>query len=79
MMSKLGLAIALVAVAGGALWIEHSHRVVIDAPVADAVVARAACSDTDAVPYSTACVEYLHAFEVRMRWTAGTPSVPTPQ
>jgi hypothetical protein len=60
-MSKLGLATVLVAVAGGALWIEQSHRVVIDAPVADAAVASAACSDTDAVPYSEACLEYLNA------------------
>ena len=61
MMSKLGIAIALVTVAGGALWIELGHRVVIDAPVAGTVIAGAACSDTDAVPYSTACLEYLDA------------------
>jgi hypothetical protein len=60
-MSKRALAIVVVAIAGGALWIEHGHRVVIDAPVAEAVVASAVCSDTDAVPYSAACLEYLKA------------------
>ena len=56
-----GLAVVLVAIAGGALWIEQGHRVVIDAPVAEAAVASAVCSDTDAVPYSAACLEYLKA------------------
>jgi hypothetical protein len=60
-MSKRAVAIAVVAIAGGALWIEQGHRVVIDAPVAEAVVASAVCSDTDAVPYSAACLEYLKA------------------
>jgi hypothetical protein len=60
-MSKRALAIAVAAIAGGALWIEQGHRVVIDAPVAQAAVASAVCSDTDAVPYSAACLEYLKA------------------
>ncbi|MBX9774629.1 MAG: hypothetical protein K2Y71_09460 [Xanthobacteraceae bacterium] len=59
--SKLDLAVVVVAIAGGALWIEQGHRVVIDAPVAEAAVASAACSDSDAVPYSAACLEYLKA------------------
>ena len=60
-MRKLDLAIVVVAIAGGALWIEHGHRVVIDAPVAEtSAVISAACSDSDAVPYSAACLEYLN-------------------
>jgi hypothetical protein len=60
-MSKRGLVVGLVAIAGGALWIEQGHRVVIDAPLAEAAIASPACSDTDAVPYSAACLEYLKA------------------
>jgi hypothetical protein len=76
-MSKLDLAIVLVAIAGGALWIEQGHRVVIDAPVAEAVVASAACSDTDAVPYSAACLDYLNLTSVpapRLQVAAAAPA-----
>ena len=61
-MSKLGLAVILVAVVGGALWIEHGHRIVIEAPPpADvASLARAAaCPDNDTMPYSTSCIAFL--------------------
>jgi hypothetical protein len=85
-MSKLDLAIVLVSIAGGALWIEQGHRVVIDAPVAEAVVASAVCSDTDAVPYSAACLAYLDGAPepaartaVRGRITDRFPSIPVPQ
>lgn len=86
MMSKLGLTIALVVVAGGALWIEQSHRVVIDAPMTEATVAAAACSDTDAVPYSAACLAYLNAApepaaetRMRVRIMDRASSIPAPQ
>jgi hypothetical protein len=70
-MSKRGLAILLIAIAGGALWIEQGHRVVIDAPVAETAVAGAACSDTDAVPYSASCIAFMKgATETGMRWRA---------
>lgn len=62
-MLKLELAIVLAAVAGGALWVEQGHRVVIDAPAAaqaQTVAAAAACADTDTVPYSAACLDYLN-------------------
>ena len=60
-MKKLGLVIVL-AVTGGVLWIEHGHRVVIDAPVAAEALAPAAatpCPDNDTMPYDARCLEYL--------------------
>jgi hypothetical protein len=72
-MSKIDLAIVLVAIASGALWIEQGHRVVIDAPVAETAAVAPPCSDTDAVPYSAACLAYLNAAP------AGAPSIPAPQ
>jgi hypothetical protein len=57
---RTDIAVTVIAVAG-LLWVEHGHRVVIDAPVADiAPSVAAACSDTDAVPYSAACLEYIN-------------------
>jgi hypothetical protein len=56
-MLKLELAIVLSAVAGGALWVEQGHRVVIDAPAADeaqSVAAAAACPDNDTMPTTPA-------------------------
>lgn len=61
-MKTLGLVIVL-AVTGGTLWIEHGHRVVIDAPVAAEAIAPTAatpCPDNDAVPYDARCLEYLN-------------------
>lgn len=80
--SKRTVVVALVAIAGGALWIEHGHRVVIDAPVAEVAVASAACSDTDAVPYSASCIAFMAgATETAAhgRATDRAPSVPVPQ
>jgi len=57
---RFDVALIVVAVASGVLWIEQGHRVVIDAPVADTALVAAACSDTDAVPYSAACLEYIN-------------------
>jgi hypothetical protein len=57
---RFDIAGIVIAVAVGALWIEHDHRVVIDAPVAETSVVSAACSDSDAVPYSAACLEYIN-------------------
>jgi len=57
---RTDIAVIVIAVAG-LLWVEHGHRVVIDAPVAGtAASVAAACSDTDAVPYSAACLEYIN-------------------
>ncbi len=57
-----GLVIVLAVLAGGALWIEQGHRVVIDAPVAaqaQTLAAAAACPENDTVPYDSRCLEYL--------------------
>jgi hypothetical protein len=54
---RTDIAVIVIAVAG-LLWVEQGHRVVIDAPVAD--MASVACSDSDAVPYSAACLEYIN-------------------
>jgi hypothetical protein len=56
---RTDIAVIVVAVAG-LLWVEQGHRVVIDAPVADMASVAAACSDSDAVPYSAACLEYIN-------------------
>ena len=59
---KLDLAVILVAVAGGALWIERGHHVVIEAPAAKASspAAAAACPDNDTLPYSARCLDFLN-------------------
>lgn len=80
-MSKHGLVIVLVAIAGGVFWIEQGHRVVIEAPVAEAAVASAVCAATDAVPYSAACLEYLKAApepRARLRVVAAVAPAPCP-
>ena len=60
-MLRTDIAVIVIAVASSVMWIEQGHRVVIDAPVADtASSVAAACSDTDAVPYSTTCLEYIN-------------------
>ena len=60
-MLKLDLVAIQIAIAAGMFWIEQGHRVVIDAPVADASpVAAAVCPDNDTVPYSAACLEFLN-------------------
>ena len=59
-MLKHRLAAALVALAGGALWIEQSHRIVIDAPAAGPALAAAeVCPDNDTVPYDRNCLDFL--------------------
>jgi hypothetical protein len=61
-MKTLGLVFVL-AVTGGALWIEHGHRVVIDAPAAAELQTRtaaAACPENDTLPYSSRCLEFLN-------------------
>jgi hypothetical protein len=62
-MRKLDLVIVAVAIAGGALWIERGHRVVIDAPVAAELrlpQAAPACPDNDTMPYDARCLDYLN-------------------
>jgi hypothetical protein len=70
-MKTLVLVIVL-AVTGGGLWIEQSHRVVIDAPAAAEAIAPAAaapCPDNDTVPYDARCLAYLNgAAQPADRW-----------
>jgi hypothetical protein len=55
--SKLDLAIVAV-VAGGLLWIEHDHRIVIGSPEAAPPTA-SVCPDSDSVPFSAACIAFI--------------------
>ena len=60
-MLKFDLVVILVAIAGGTLWIEQGHQVIIDAPAADtASVAAMACPDNDTAPYSISCLDFLN-------------------
>jgi len=79
--SKFDLAVIVAAVAGGALWIEHRHHVVIDAPPPAELAARApaaACPDNDNVPYSPGCIRFLgSSYLSGMNWQANAAeSVP---
>ena len=61
-MQKLGLVVIVGAILGAALWIEHGHHIVLEAPPpADlAALARAAaCPDNDTMPYSASCIAFL--------------------
>ena len=59
-MSRLGFAIVIVVVTVGALWIEQGHQVVVEPLAAEALAAKA-CPDTDTVPYSARCLEFISA------------------
>jgi hypothetical protein len=80
-MKTLGLVIVL-ALTGGALLIEHGHRVVIDAPAAAELqtqTAAAACPDNDTVPYNARCLDYLNVPAQpapRLRVVVGVREVP---
>jgi hypothetical protein len=64
------------ALAGAALWIEHGHRIVTDAPTAtelDALAASRACPDNENMPYTAGCLAFLQGSagsEPRWRPTA---------
>jgi hypothetical protein len=48
------------AVLGGIFLIEHSHRIVLDAPVqAEIRVAETPCPDNDDQPYTARCLAFL--------------------
>jgi hypothetical protein len=74
LVSKFDLAVIVAAVADGALWIEHRHHVVIDAPSSAELAARApaaACPDNDNVPYSAGCIVFLgSSYLSGMNWQA---------
>jgi hypothetical protein len=74
LVSQFDLAVIVAAVAGGALWIEHRHHVVIDAPASAELAAHApatACPDNDNVPYSAGCIVFLgSSYLSGMNWQA---------
>jgi hypothetical protein len=62
MVSKLAPAAILTAIAVGALWIEHGHRIIIEPPAPAEFVSpapAAPCPDSDNVPYSASCLRFL--------------------
>jgi len=66
--------VIVAAVAGAALWIEHRHHVVIDAPASTELASwapAAACPDNDNVPYSAGCIVFLgSSYLSGMNWQA---------
>jgi hypothetical protein len=56
MTSKRNAAVLLAVVIGAALWIEHRNHIVIEAP---RVTEYRPCADSDAVPYSARCIEFM--------------------
>ena len=81
-MSKFELAVIAATIVGAALWIEHGHRIVIDAPAQTDLSSRApapACPDNDNVPYSAGCIAFLEggsATDLRWRANAGALAAP---
>ena len=75
-MPRFALAITALAIAGGAVWIERDHRVVIDAPAAAdfaSLAAAAGCPENDTMPYGEDCAAFLQipaAFAPRMQMVA---------
>jgi hypothetical protein len=58
--AKLNLVI-LAAAAAGMLWVEHSHRIKIEASAPAEVASRAAavCPENESVPFSTDCMMFI--------------------
>lgn len=78
---KRSLPVAVVVAVSAALWSEHSHRVVIDAPLAaDATseAAAAGCAENDTMPYSDGCVAFLAIATRSVPRTRGPRSLAAP-
>jgi hypothetical protein len=59
---KFLCAVTIASIAGAALWVEHGHRTVTDAPTTaqlDALTAARACPDSENVPYTPTCLAFL--------------------
>jgi hypothetical protein len=85
MVSKVDVAVIAALAAGCALWIERGHNIIIDAPTESelaAAAAAAACPESDNVPYSVRCLDFLGGFAASgMRRPAAEPpngAVPAP-
>ena len=78
--SKFDLALIVIAVVGGAFWIEHGHRIDIDAPArSEQAASQPPCPDNDDVPYSARCIRFLGHIS-GMTWQANAAeSVIAPQ
>jgi hypothetical protein len=72
LVSKLDMAVIIAVIVCGAIWIEQSHRIIIDAPThtEPALLAAApACPDNDNVPYSDRCIMFLgSSYASGMNW-----------
>jgi len=82
LVSKFDLAVIVAAVAGGALWIEQRHHIVIDAPARAELASSApaaACPDNDNVPYSAGCIVFLGSgYLSGMNWQANAAKASQP-
>jgi hypothetical protein len=81
---KLGRVVIAGSIAAAALWIEHGHRTVTDAPAAselDALVAARACPDNENKPYTANCLAFLQggaASQMQARDAAERAAAPPP-
>src|SRR5262245_943629 len=74
MVSKLDVAVIVALAAGCTVWIERGHNIIIDAPTeSELVAAAAACPETDIVPYSRRCLDFLGGAVVSAKPAAMPP------
>jgi hypothetical protein len=53
---EYSVAVFLAVVVGAALWIEHGNRIAIAPPQ---VTDYSPCADSDAMPYSAPCIDFM--------------------
>jgi hypothetical protein len=64
LVSKLYLAVIAAAIVCGAMWVERSHHISIDAPTPAEIafqIAVAACPDNDSMPYTASCLAFMQS------------------
>jgi hypothetical protein len=61
--SLTAIVVAFAVFASGALWLEQSHRIIIDAPdaLAPSVPTAPVCPENDTLPYDSRCLDFLNA------------------
>jgi hypothetical protein len=59
--SRRSFAVIIAVASFGVLWIEHGHRISIDAPIPAAMASPdpAVCPNNDSVPYPTGCLAFM--------------------
>jgi len=59
--SRRSFAVIIAVASFGMLWIEHGHRISIDAPIPAAMASpeATACPNNDSVPYPTGCLAFM--------------------